>query len=457
MKIVVIGAGKVGTSIIENFNSEQVDLVVIDQDQEVLDQISAKYDLLTIKGSATDLNVLDRAGVKSANIFVACTSSDEINILSCKLARDIYHVQLIVSRLRNQIYLLNRDKLFNDTVFPIDYIIEPTMIMAHSLYNLIQHPGTTNFTYFYEQNVCMFTCRAEYGGIKIGKSAIACRRDLEEFDISFVALIRNNIFLRLTESTVINANDEVILVCRKDKVGQALSYFQRPLLRPRSIMLAGGSKINFYLASMLAGSSVKIIEIDHQVATNLSNELSNVLVIEGDCSDENLLYEERIDSTDLFIAATNSDNINVLTGMLAKRLGAKRVFAMVGKSSNLSLIKTDEIDLIYSGKNDLATELRSNISTSNFSKIYRDTHGHFAIVEYKLNQPHLKNRIVGIPTKEIKLPEGARIIGRCCFESYFVVNPTTVFNSEERAIILFENVEALDAFKRMYAKNVELV
>lgn len=262
MKIIVMGVGQVGYGIIENLYSEDHDLVVIDQDQDRLNYVSSKYDLLTICGSATDLKILDRAGLKSANLVIAVTDSDETNILACKIASDIYNVQFKIARLRKAQYLNNQKELFGSGVIDIDYIIEPTLIVAETVNSLINYPGLESYTTFINNNVASYICEAQYGGNYIGMLDIQCHQELAKDNISLVGIIRNGLWLSIRKGTPINAGDKIVLCSSISKIKDAVSRFQRPLPAVKKVILAGCSQVNYYLAQRLLdkGVGVKIIE-----------------------------------------------------------------------------------------------------------------------------------------------------------------------------------------------------
>lgn len=453
MRIVILGAGKVGASIIDNFIEDESDIVVVDIDASRLATIAAKYDLVTITGHANDLEVLDRADLKSADLLVAATQDDEVNIMACKIAHEVYNVAFKIARIRERRYLEHRERLFSENIFPVDYIIEPTLIMANSLYNLIRYPGTQYFTYFCEQNLAVFSCQAQYGGILVGKVGNFAVQELQKLNISLVALIRNQVVIQVNEYTTINAGDQVVLLAEPENVMLALNYFQKNLATSKRIMLAGGSRTNTFLAQFLRNrASIKLLESNAQKSAALVNELSNVLVINGDCTDENLLFEERIDSTDIYVAATGADNVNIMSALLAKRMGCKRAIAIVGRTMNKNLIHNAEVDIIYSPQNDLATELRAQGMITSFNRVFREPNANlFQVFEGELDntlgldEPKLE---------QVKLPQGVRILGIYRNDKFMVASPQLTLVEGDKVLGIAYSNEDLQAFARLIAKNV---
>ncbi|RIY38709.1 Trk system potassium transporter TrkA [Psittacicella gerlachiana] len=456
MKIVILGAGKVGTAIIDNFIEDECDIVVVDLDASRLALIAAKYDLVTICGHANDLAVLDRADLKSADLLVAATQDDEVNMLACKIAHELYNVEFKIARIRERRYLEQRERLFKQNIFPVDYIIEPTLIMAKALYNLIRYPGTEYFNYFCENKLALFACQAQYGGIFVGKVGTQAVNELRKLDIALVALIRNQVTIQVNEYTTINAGDQVVLLAEPDNVMLAMSYFQKNLPTPKRIMLAGGSRTNYFLAQFLrAKASIKLFEADKDKAYRLVNELSNVLVIEGDCTDENLLFEERIDSTDIYVATTGQDNVNIMSALLAKRMGAKRALAVVGRTMNKSLIHNDEIDIIYTPQNDLATELRAQGKITAFERVFREPNNLFQVFEVKLGSHFThKNSEVACTYEQLKLPQGIKFLGVYRKGSFKVISGQTPLNPGDQIIGIGYSNDDLQAFTKLHAKPI---
>ncbi|MFC6276877.1 Trk system potassium transporter TrkA [Psittacicella hinzii] len=454
MRIVILGAGKVGTSIIDNFIDDECDLVVVDTDSDLLAAIAAKYDLVTITGHATDLDTLDRADLKSADILVAATQHDEINILACKIAHEIYNVECKIARLRDRKYLNHQDRLIGQNLFPIDYVVEPTLIVANAINNLIRYPGVEYFTYFCDQEVAAFACQAQYGGSFVGRVATQAAAELIKLNISLVGIIRNSVIISINDFTIINAGDTIVLMAEPDNVMLAIGYFQRALAKPRRIMLAGGSRVNTYLAGFLRSkASVKLIEQQSDKALELANNMANVLVIAGDCSDENLLFEEKIDSTDIYVAATGQDNLNILTAVLAKRMGCKRAIAVIGKSVNRSLIHNEEIDIIYSGQNDLATELRAHGMASTFKRVYRDPNNIYSLFQCKLHGYIGNKPISGIEYGQLKLPHNIRFVGLMRKGLFQVVTSHTQFLPDDKVLGISYTREDLQAFAKLIQKS----
>lgn len=458
MKIVILGAGKMGTSIIDNFIDDESDLVVIDNDLERLQLISAKYDLMVIHGDATDLEVLDRADLKSADLLVAATQYDEINIMACKMAHELYHVPYKIARLRDSKYLNHRDRLFTSNIFPIDYIVEPTNIMAQAINNLIRYPGVEYVTFFCSKKLAVYACKAEYGGVFVGRSIPHVNEELRRLEIGLAAIMRNGVLIQLTDYTIVNAGDQIVLVSEPENIMLALGHFQKALPKPKRIMLAGGSRINRYLATFLRDkASIKLIEANPQKARSLANEMSNILVIAGDCADDNLLFEEKIDSTDIYVAATGQDNMNILSAVQAKRMGCKRAIAVIGKSFNRSLIHNEEIDIIYSGQNDLATEIRSQGMVSVFSRVYKDPTNTYQTFQFTLGESFANK-----PTKQeygaYKLPNGISFIALVRKGQFKLITAQTVLMPGDKIVAITDaNAESLATFSKLYAKSVQSI
>lgn len=455
MKIVILGAGNVGMSILQNLNDEDIDMVIIDTNKEKLDYITSKFDVLTVQGSATNIQVLEHANIAEADLVIAATNSDEINILACKIASSLYNVRYKIARLRDRQYLRNKDILFTKGIVDIDYIIEPTMIIAEAMHKLIRYPGIENYFSFCNERVAMYICEAQYGGSFIGKLDIQCQRELANNNIALLGILRKEQWISVGKGTPINAGDKLILCSDIDVISDGVSRFQRLLTTAKKVMLAGGSKVNYYLAQKLSedGVNVKLIEHDPIVAERLSSSLPKVIVVRGDSTDEHLLFEERVDWSDLFLAATSDDNINIFSCVIAKRLGSKRVVSLINRVK-ANFFSNYDVDLLYSGQNEIANIIRSQSHVTNFAKIYRDNLNRFQLAELVVDESFAES-IIGVHINDLKLPSGVKVVGYFRYDMFFVVHDDSRIELNDRLIVLCDDNKDLRFFNSLTTRLSE--
>ena len=334
MKILILGAGQVGRTAAQHLSREEAnEVTVVDVNEEVLRELQDRLDVRTVAGNAAHPTVLEAAGAAEAEVLVALTSSDEVNMMACEVAFTLFRTPTKIARIRAAEYT-SRAELFGSDGLSVDVFISPEQLVTEYVERLIRHPGTLQVLDFADGKVRLVGVRAQRGGLLVGQSLRELARHLPKVEVRVVAIYRDGRCVAPEGDTLVEDGDEVFFLAARDDIRRVMTEMRQDESEARRIVIAGGGNIGFRLAKKLEkNNQVKLIERDARRARAVSELLENAIVLHGDAADEELLIEENIDSTDVFAALTNSEEANILSAMLAKRLGARKVMALINKPS----------------------------------------------------------------------------------------------------------------------------
>ncbi|WP_029685280.1 Trk system potassium transporter TrkA [Tatumella saanichensis] len=411
MKIIILGAGQVGGTLAENLVGENNDITVVDTDSTRLLHLQDKYDLRVVNGLASHPRVLREAGAEDADMLVAVTSSDETNMVACQIAYSLFNTPNRIARIRSAEYLRDNDKLFVPEAIPIDHLISPEQLVIDNIYRLIEYPGALQVVNFAEGKVSLGVVKAYYGGPLIGNPLSVMREHMPHIESRVAAIFRQDRPIRPQGSTIIEAGDEVFFIAANQHIRAVMSEMQRLEKPYKRIMLVGGGNIGFGLAQQLEKQySVKLIERNKQRAAELSELLNDTIVFYGDASDQELLAEEHIDQIDLFIAVTNDDEANIMSAMLAKKMGAKKAMVLIQRHAYVDLVQSSAIDIAISPQQATISALLGHVRKADIVSVSSLRRGVAEAIEAIAHGDETTSRVVGRRVSEIKLPPGT-IIG----------------------------------------------
>ncbi|HLF66932.1 MAG TPA: Trk system potassium transporter TrkA, partial [Gammaproteobacteria bacterium] len=322
MKIIILGAGHVGSTLVEHLLSERNDITLIDIDATRLKQVSERFDLRTIHGNATYPDVLESADAENADMIIAVTTFDEINMLACQIAHYLFKTPMKIARVRAQEYM-HYPQLFNTKALAIDVLINPEHLLTHYIQRLIEYPGALQVLDFANGHIELVSIQALKGAPIVGYPLSLMHVHMPSVEAKIVAISRAGLTINPTPDTVIEADDEVFFIAAKNNVREVNSEL-RGIDKPnRSIMIAGGGNIGLGLAQILESHyQVKVINRGAKRCRIIAEKLHKSIVLQGNAADENLLLNENISEVDVFCALTNDDEANIMSATLAKRMGA---------------------------------------------------------------------------------------------------------------------------------------
>lgn len=439
MKVIILGAGAVGGNLAENLASEANDITVIDTNDQRLRELQDRIDIGVVSGPGSHPDVLIQAGIEDADMLVAVTSNDEINMTACQVAHSLFRTPTKIARVRSSAYT-SKTELFDKSAFPIDVLISPEKLVSDYIYRLIEHPGALQVLDFAEKQVQLVAVKAYYGGPLVGQELRFLRKHMPAVDTRVAAIYRRDRAIMPTGSTVIEADDEVFFIAAKSDIRAVMSELRRLDKPYKRITIAGGGNIGFRLAKSLERRySVRLIEYSHSRCAFLSNHLEQTIVLHGSASDQDLLLEENIEDTDVFLALTNDDEANIMSSMLAKRLGANKVMALINNPAYVDLVQGGEIDIAISPQSTTIGSLLTFVRRGDMVNVHSLRRGAAEAIEVIAHGDERNSKVVGRAIEDIDLPEGANI-GAIVREvngsnQVIIAHDDTVVESEDHVIL----------------------
>jgi K+ transport systems, NAD-binding component len=409
MKIIILGAGQVGGTLASNLSSEANDITVVDRNETSLRELRDRIDIGVVYGHASHPSVLLRAGIEDADMLIAVTSDDEINMVACQIAHSLFNTPTKIARIRSQEYAAYPG-MFRKDALPVDVIISPEQIVSNYIYRLVEHPGALQVVDFAGGRVQLVAVRAYYGGPLVGQELRFIRKHMPNVDTRVAAIYRRNRAITPRGTTVIEADDEVFFIAAREDIRAVMSELRR-LDRPyKRIVIAGGGNIGLSLATKLESRyAVKVIEYNEKRAAVLAEKLRHAIVLQGSASDRDLLLEENVEDTDVFLAVTNSDEANIMSSMLAKRLGARKVLTLIGNPAYVDLVQGGEIDIAISPQQATIGSLLTHVRRGDIVNVHSLRRGAAEAIEVIAHGDSKSSKVVGRTVEDIDLPEGATI------------------------------------------------
>jgi trk system potassium uptake protein TrkA len=411
MKILILGAGRVGESVAESLVSEKNDITVIDSDPARLHLLQDRLDLRGVVGNGIQPSVLREAGIEDADMIIACAPQDETNLVVCKVAHDLFHVPTRIARVRSPEFT-GGSPLLERNGFAVDEVICPEQSVTAYIRKLVQYPGALQVLEFADGLVSLIAVRAAEGSPLVRHSLAEIPALVPGADMRIVAIYRLDKALReLDGSTRIENGDEVFVLAATEHIRAvlgALTKGDRPVQR---VMIAGGGKVGLRLARQIHGDcQIKLIEPGRARCEYLATELpSTVLVLQGDATDENLLDDENVDEMDMFLALTSDDEDNIMSCLLAKRMGARRVLAVINRRSYADLVQGSQIDIAIAPSHAVIGELLAYVRRGDVAAVHSLRRGAAEALEGIVRGDRKTSRMVGRSVSALGLPKGAQV------------------------------------------------
>ncbi len=450
MKIIILGAGQVGTSVAEVLASEASDITVVDVDSEKLDALRDRLDIGTVQGEAAHPEVLASAGAEDADMILAVTNSDEINMIACQVAYTLFHTPTKIARVRSVGYL-SHPQLFTQEALPVDVLISPEQLVTDYVQRLIEHPGALQVLDFASGKVQLVAVKAYYGGPLVGHELRALREHMPGIETRVAAIYRRGQAIVPEGNTVIEADDEVFFIAAKRHIRVVMKELRRLDKPVKRIILAGGGNIGIRLAKALESKyQVKLIEHNPERSKKTSEELEKTLVLFGDAADEELLLDENIDHTDVFCAVTNDDEANILSAMLAKRLGAKKVMALINRAAYVDLVQSGIIDIAISPQQATIGSLLTHVRRGDVTAVHSLRRGAAEAIEAVAHGDKASSRVVDRAIEDIDLPVGASIGAIVRGDEVIIAHRDTVIQAEDHVILFVVDKERIPDVERLF-------
>jgi trk/ktr system potassium uptake protein len=454
MKIIILGAGQVGSSVAANLVSEANDITIVDIKPKLLQSLSERYDLQTITGVASHPSVLAKAGANDADMIIAVTNSDEVNMVACQVAYTLFHTPTKIARVRNLDYQ-NNTTLFAQEALPIDVLISPEQIVTEYIARLVSVPGALQVLDFAEGKAQMVTIRVAADGILVDKKIADMCKQLNDVDYRVVSIFREGAAIIPDGDTMIEDNDELFIIGAPKHIKTLLKAVRQKEKPVKRVMIAGGGNIGMRLAKTLEKDyQVKLIEMDVAQAHKASEELKHTIVLQGDAADEDLLIEENIDDTDIFCALTNADEANIISCMLAKRLGAPKVMSLINRAAYVDLVQSDVIDIAISPQQATIGSLLAHIRRGDVVVVHSLRHGAAEAIEAVAHGDRQSSSVVGRTIDEIGLPANTSIGAIVREDNVIIAHHDTIIEAEDHVILLVADKKRVPEVERLFQVSV---
>jgi trk system potassium uptake protein TrkA len=460
MKIVILGAGQVGSTLAENLASDDAnDITVVDADAAALAVLQERLDIRTVCGHAAYPETLRRAGVDDADMIVAVTDSDETNMLACRMAQTLFSTPTKIARVRAAEYLVDDDDGLLREALSVDLRISPEQLVTDAIRRLIDYPGALQVVDFAEGRVRLVGVRAYYGGPLVGRQLKELPSHLPKaVDARVAAIYRRGRPILPAGDTAIEAEDEVFFIAATEHIPKIMAELRRADRPVKRITLAGGGNIGLRLARALQNThQVKLIERDRERAKRLSEELDHVVVLHGDAANEALLEAENIDDCDVFCAVTNDDEANILSSMLAKRLGARKALSLINRLAYVDLVEGGAIDVAVSPQQATVSALLSRVRRGDVVKVYSLRRGAAEAIEAVAHGDVKSSKVVGRRLSEIKLPPGTTIGAVVRGTQVLIAHGDTVIESEDHVILFIVDKRHTREVEKLFQVGVTFI
>jgi trk system potassium uptake protein TrkA len=455
MNIIILGAGQVGSTVAtELAREESNEITVIDVDQDILSELQERLDLRTICGNGSYPNMLESAGADDADMLIALTNSDEINMIACQIASSIFHTPTKIARIRSPEYL-RKPGLFAPDSIPVDYMISPESLVTEYIHHLIEHPSALQVLDFAGGRVQLVAVKAYNDGPLVGEALKTMRQHVPGVEMRVAAIFRDGEPIKPSAECVINADDEVFFLAARKHIPTVISEL-RKLDKPiKRVMLAGGGNIGGQLAAILENDyQVKVIESLPARARYLSGVLDSTIVLLGDAANPDLLVEENIESMDVFCALTNDDEANILSSMLAKRLGAKKVMSLINRPAYVDLVESGLIDIAISPHQVTIGALLAHIRRGDVVAVHALRRGSAEAIEAIAHGDNTSSKVIGRSIDQIKLPAGTTIGAIVRDEQVIIAHHDTVIEPEDHVILFLTDKRKIRDVEKLFQVGV---
>lgn len=454
MKIIILGAGQVGASMAGNLASEANDITVIDDNASVLQELQDRLDLRTVVGHASHPDILMQAGADDADMIIAVTRNDETNMIACQIAYTLFRTPTKIARVRSVEYL-RHPRLFAQEALPVDVIISPEQLVTDYIERLIEYPGALQVLDFAGGRVQLVAVRAFHGGPLVGHELRALKEHMPGTDARVAAIFRRGKAITPEGDTIIEVDDEVFFVAARKHIRAVMGELRKMDKPVKRVILAGGGNIGMRLAAAIEDTyHVRIIEHNAKRAKLLSESLDKSIVLLGDAADQELLLDENIENTDVFCALTNDEEANILSAMLAKRLGARKVMSLINRASYVNLVQSDAIDVAISPQQATIGSLLTHVRRGDVVMVHSLRRGAAEAIEAVAHGTRENSRVVGRSIDEIRLPAGTTIGAVVRGEDVIIAHHDTVIETDDHVILFLSDKKCIQQVERLFQVGV---
>ena len=452
MKVLIVGAGRVGSSVAENLVSEANDITIIDSDSARLSELQERFDLRGVVGDGSQVATLRKAGADDTDLMIACAENDAINLVACKIARKVFNIPRRIARVRSP-ELPEMPELMGEEGFCIDAVISPEGCVTDYLIKLIEYPEALQVVELADGRVSVITARVGQGGSMANHALGDLRAMNPEVNARVVDVLRDGKSLVVTPETVVRPGDEILFIVDTAHAHQAVQQMRLASRAVRRVMIAGGGNIVARVARHLAeqGYSVRIIDANLARCEHLAASLpDNVLVLHGSGTDEALLERENIEDMDTWLALTNDDEDNIMSSLLAKKLGARRVIALINRQAYGELMQGSHIDIAVSPSQATMSELLRYVRRGDVVAAHRLRMGAAEVMEAVAHGDRKSSKVVGRHLHEVDLPRGASIGAIVRQEQIIMPDAHTVIQAGDHVVVFVASRQQMPKVEKLF-------
>jgi trk system potassium uptake protein TrkA len=459
MKILILGASQVGGSIAEVLVGEENDVTMVDIDHRVLQQLQNRLDIRTVAGNAAHPSVLRSAGAEDAELILAVTNNDEVNMVACQVAETFFSTPTKIARIRSREFLKHPDLFSKQPGFSIDVVISPEVIVKDHITRLIEFPGALQVLDFADGLVQLVGVKAVAGGALINCALTELKDHMPGIETRVAAIYRDREVITPKSDTIIEEKDEVFFVAAREHIKEVMKEMRGVTDKTRRIFVAGGGNIGLSLAIELEnkGYSVKLIEQDVRRAEYIADMVHKTVVLNGDAADAGLLLQENIEGCDVFCAVTEKDEINILSANLAKQLGAKRVMALVNRPAYVDHLEHRDINVIISPRVATIGSVLAHIRRGDVVAVHSLRRGRAEAIEAIAHGDAQSSKVIGRGVREIPFPPGTGVGAIVRDREVIIPNVETIIEPEDHVIIFMDNKSSISDVEALFQVDVTFI
>lgn len=456
MKVIICGAGQVGYGIAERLSQEDNDVSVIDTSASLINAITETLDVRGYVGHGAHPDVLAKAGAEQADMIIAVTLYDEVNIVACEVAHALFNVPTKIARIRAQAYLQPEyADLFSRQNMSIDVTISPEIEVGKMVLRRISFPGATDIVRFAEDSIAMVAIECMEDCPVLNTPLHQLSQLFPDLMATVVGIFRDGHLAVAHSGDQLHAGDLAYVICQREHVRRTLGLFGHEEQEARRIIIAGGGNIGHFVARTIEEhqpkTRLKIIETDREKAVSVSEQLRNTVVLHGSALDQNILLQADVQDADLMVTLTNSDQINILGAVMAKSLGCKSNLVLINSSSLNNVTKSLGIDAQINPRAVTISRVLQHVRKGRIRSVYAVQQGSAEVIEAEALET---SPLVGRPFRDLELPDGIRI--GAIYRDGAVIRPSgdTKIKAKDR-VVLFSTAEAVKNVEQMFRVSIQ--
>ena len=452
MRIIIVGINPVGIALVRNLvQDEQNDITLVANDAAQLRQLQARVDIRTVHGLPSHPNVLERAGAEDADILMAVTDDDEVNMVACQVAHSCFRTPTKICRIRSRAYSQN-PALFGPEGVPVDILIRPEEMVTDAIRRLLKLPGALQVLNFAEGRVQLVAVTVTEDGPIAGHKIGALHARMPDVDCRVAAIYRQNHPPLIPQGdTTIETGDEVFFIAETPHIAEVMRCMRPMDPGYRNIVIAGGGQVGERLIANIEDDyHVRVIEKSMARCTYLSEELKRTIVLCGDAADSEFLHDIEIQRADVFCALTNDDAANIMSALLAKNLGVRKVISLVNDDAYTDLVHSGTIDIALSARQFTVSEILAQVRQGDLSIVHSLRRGAAEAIELVVHGDRRNSRVIGRALRDIQLPVGVTIGALVRGDQVLIAHGNTVIEADDHVILFVVDKKCIKQVDRLF-------